>query len=162
MNEFEIIKMLDLQLHPEEGGYFKRTYESISTQVNGKEYPLATSIYYLLTIDQPIGFLHRNKSDILHFYHAGAPMVYTLVSEDQTIETKVLGPDISQGHLPQLFVKGGIWKTSTFDQALSSFSLISEVVVPGFCFEDNELATDSLFSKKFVAIYDQIVRWIKK
>ncbi|MBA1331613.1 cupin, partial [Candidatus Endoriftia persephone str. Guaymas] len=78
MKKQEIIDALGLEPHLE-GGYFRRSYQSageIQTP-NGPRHRL-TSIYYLLTDDAPVGHLHRNRSNILHYFHAGAPLRYTL------------------------------------------------------------------------------------
>ena len=62
MTEQEIIRLLNLQPHIE-GGYFRRTYTS-AQQINNQSAtrPLLSSIYYLLTKDNPIGHMHKNQS----------------------------------------------------------------------------------------------------
>ena len=138
-----IINQLELEAHPIEGGYFRRTYESdIAVEVNDHRRKLLTSIYYLLTDDSPIGYLHKNKSDIVHYFHSGAPMNYLLVSPSGECMTKVLGNDLECGQRPQLLVPGGLWKASWIDEG-EDHSLISEAVSPGFEYSDNILAATS-------------------
>lgn len=135
----ELIAMLNLLPHPKEGGYFRRTYESNkSVNTSGGQRMLLTSIYYMLTDDSPIGYLHRNQSDIIHYYHLGSPCRYWLVSPDGELEEYVLGPNLDQGEQLQLVVKGGYWKGSALVKG--EYSLLSEAVAPGFDFADNELA----------------------
>lgn len=108
MTPDEIINLLGLEPHPGEGGYFRRTYESdlhCDTDNGGRR--LLTSIYYLLTKESPVGFLHRNKSDIIHYHQLGASIKYTIVSPDGVLSEKVLGPDIKNGEMLQLLVPGG-------------------------------------------------------
>lgn len=139
MTKDDYISWLNLDLHPLEGGYFKRTYESDSSIGNGNmKRSLLTSIYYMLTEDNPIGYLHRNKSDILHFYHAGSPIKYFIISPSGELDEKILGPDVSQGQVPQLLVRSGDWKAS--ELCGGEFGLLSEAVSPGFEYADNELA----------------------
>ena len=68
----------DLALEPHrEGGYNRRTYAATQTPILPDETqsrPTATAIYYLLTADSPIGYWHKNRSDILHMYHTGSPL----------------------------------------------------------------------------------------
>lgn len=137
----QLIQQLQLQKHPLEGGYFRRTYQSphiYHADDSKNQRYCATAIYYLLTKDEPVGFLHRNRSDILHCYHLGDPAEYILIKEDGSVTRQILGPDIRAGQCLQLLVEGGVWKASRL--LGHDYSLISEVVVPGFDYADNELA----------------------
>ena len=69
MKKEDAIKLLQLEAHPLEGGFFRRTYES-ETHVELREghRKLMTSIFYMLTTDGPVSHLHRNKSDIVHYF----------------------------------------------------------------------------------------------
>ena len=78
MNKMSLIKDLDLKQHIE-GGYFARTYES-DKYIDDHE--LLTSIYYMLTNDSPVGHFHKNKSDIVHYFHLGSPIKYLTISPD--------------------------------------------------------------------------------
>jgi predicted cupin superfamily sugar epimerase len=164
MTKGEVISILGLERHPLEGGYFRRTYESEASFGAGDgNRKLLSSIYYLLSSDSPIGFMHRNKSDIVHYYHLGEPASYMLISPGGEIFEKVLGPDISNGQHLQLVVPGGYWKASELKSG--DYSLISEAVSPGFVYSDNQLATRELldcecpeFSRKldrYIAPADQ-------
>ncbi|MCW9000850.1 MAG: cupin domain-containing protein, partial [Kangiellaceae bacterium] len=94
MTKSEIIKLLKLESHPIEGGYFKRTYESnIRFESEAGERRVLTSIYYMLTSDNQIGYMHKNKSDIIHYYHLGAPTTYHLISPEGEYYQRRLGPD---------------------------------------------------------------------
>ena len=74
MTSNEIITHLSLEPHPTEGGYFRRTYEAdLRCDTENGSRMLLTSIYYMLIQDSPGGFLHRNKSDILHYHHLAQP-----------------------------------------------------------------------------------------
>jgi uncharacterized protein len=134
-----VIRALGLEPHVE-GGYFKRTFQAdhrapIDTPA-GPRYTM-TSIYYLLTSDSPTGHWHLNRSDILHFWHLGAPVEYFMIHPDGTLETAVLGPDLAAGQQLQLVVRGGVWKASHL--AGGDYGLISEAVAPGFEYLDMTL-----------------------
>lgn len=134
-----------LQLEPHvEGGYFRRTFQAdhrAPIPTAGGERWTMTSIYYLLTHDRPIGRWHRNASDILHCFHLGGPIEYSMLHPDGTLETAVMGPDPTQGQQLQLVVRGGVWKASALrDRSAEAYGLISEAVAPGFDYADMTLA----------------------
>ena len=161
MTKEEIIEKLALALHPSEGGYFKRTYESAENVIReGSSRKLLTSIYYMLTSDSPIGYLHRNKSDIIHYYHLGAPIKYVLITSDGKVEEKVLGANIDKGELPQLIVRGGVWKASHL--CSGEYGLISEAVSPGFDYKDNEIANPDVLSLVNQKLVSRLDRYIKR
>lgn len=134
MQAQDLIDRLQLEAHPE-GGYYRRSYAS--DQQLG-ERPLMSCIYYLLSADSPRGYLHCNRSDILHFWQGGSPLHYTLLSPEGDIKRVTLGPDLERGQQLQLLVPGGWWKAS---QLLSGdYGLISEAVCPGFDYRDHRFA----------------------
>ena len=161
MEKDEIIKLLGLEAHPTEGGYFRRTYESnLDCDTENGSRKLLTSIYYMLTKENLGGFLHRNKSDIIHYHQLGAAIKYTLVSPDGVISEKILGPDIKNGESLQLVVPGGYWKASRL--CSGEYGLISEAVSPGFDYADNEIATEELMQGKFPEIQSALQPYLKR
>ncbi|KAF6744005.1 RmlC-like cupin domain-containing protein [Ephemerocybe angulata] len=155
-----LIASLELEKHPE-GGYFK------VTDVQDKKVPspfagdaprlLATTIYYLLSHDRPKGFIHMNKSLIYHALHQGRAQ-YTLITPSSVpgqppkIEKHIIGPNEAAGENRFLLVGTGVWKMSqlldedtesaTTEEAKDKVNcLITEVVVPGFDWEDHNYLT---------------------
>ncbi|MDX1692289.1 MAG: cupin domain-containing protein [Ketobacteraceae bacterium] len=156
----QLIRSLNLQPHPKEGGYYRRTYQSGQVMsAFGGERHLMTSIFYLLTTDHPIGFLHRNRSDIIHYFHLGGPTEYLMISPQGEISHAVIGPDVLAGHQLQLLVPGGYWKASRL--LGGPYSLISEAVSPGFDYADNQLACRDDISALNVARQEEILPWLK-
>ncbi|MCI5130106.1 MAG: cupin domain-containing protein [Candidatus Electrothrix sp. EH2] len=161
MTPNEIITLLGLEPHPTEGGYFRRTYESArSCNTENGSKMILTSIYYMLTQDNPGGLLHRNKSDILHYHHLGASIKYTIVSPDGVLSERLLGPDLANGENLQLLVPGGWWKASRICDG--DYALISEAVSPGFEYADNEIATEEQIQRFFPEIKSMLDIFIKK
>ncbi len=141
-----IIQTLDLQTHVE-GGYYRRSYESKERCLSTiGDRALASSIYYLLTEQQPIGQWHKNSSDIMHYFNMGSALSYYLISPEGVLEKHILSNDLSMGR-PQLLVPGGYWKATHL--ASGTYALLSEAVVPGFDFQDmvlgKEVSLESLF-----------------
>ncbi|ESK89512.1 duf985 domain protein [Moniliophthora roreri MCA 2997] len=139
----DIIAQLGLRRHPE-GGYYvetdRQTLEVPTPFSNNVLRPLSTSIYYLLTKDSQSGFIHMNKSVTYHLHHIGRAE-YTLITPGNPphIEKKVIGPGDSN-ETRMLFVGSGVWKMSQLLDG-EEYSLISEVVVPGFVWEDHKYLT---------------------
>ncbi len=152
MKKEQLIEQLKLEPHIE-GGYFRRTYGSqikINVAEGTNSRKIASSIYYMLTDLSPIGRLHKNTSDILHFYHGGAPICYYVIHPDGKLQQTILGTDIENGQKLQLLVEGGCWKASELQDG--EFGLISEVVVPGFEYQDMEMAN----AKQIKAMYPDL------
>ncbi|KAI0674196.1 RmlC-like cupin domain-containing protein [Trametes maxima] len=162
-----LVEQLKMHKHPE-GGYFAETDRQTdvvpSPFAGGALRPLATTIHYLLTPDEPNGVFHMNKSATMHVLHQGRAE-YTLITPGgpPTVEKKIMGPNIHAGELLQLLVPTGIWKmsrlleqdlnttaTSRSDAKETTGCLITEVVFPGFAWEDHDFLT----RKKFEELWD--------
>ncbi|KAJ6463997.1 RmlC-like cupin domain-containing protein [Mycena sanguinolenta] len=146
-----LVKELGLLKHPE-GGYFLETDrqrdEVPSPFADGSLRSLATAIYYLLDYDSPSGVIHMNKSVTYHVLHQGR-VEYTLITPGNppTVEKKVMGTGPNETR--QLLVGTGVWKMSkllpddlakakTDEEKKNLGCLITEVVVPGFHWEDHK------------------------
>ncbi|MGZ4968237.1 MAG: cupin domain-containing protein [Methylobacter sp.] len=161
MNKQQLIEKLSLTPHIE-GGYFCRTYSSglkADIAPGSKSRRLLSSIFYMLTDDSPIGYLHKNKSDIIHYFHGGSPLTYLILHPDGTLEKKILGLDLNKGQQLQLIVKGGCWKATELETG--EFGLISEAVSPGFEYEDMELAEKEMIKNRFPQLWDQLSKYVK-
>jgi uncharacterized protein len=152
-----------LALEPNmEGGYFRQTYESSSdVYTMAGVRPLMNSIFYLLTADSPLGALHRNRSVIAHFHHAGDPATYLLVTPDGEVAQVVLGRDYLAGQVPAFSTPGDCWKTSWIaTPGDTGACLISEAVVPGFRYDDHEMATLEGFASEHPNLVDRFRPYI--
>ena len=162
LNSQAVVAALKLEPHPE-GGYFRRSYASPtvgSLGPNGEQRPLASSIYYLLASDSPIGCLHVNTSDIVHYFHSGSPLRYHLISPQGNYESVLLGNDVRAGQLPQLVVPGGFLKATELEQG--EYGLISEAVVPGFDYADMRFVTTEELQRRCPEQATQLSRFCRK
>jgi len=162
MNKNDLIKQLSLTEHTE-GGYFAESYRStgtISTDRLGSDRSLLTSIYYLLTNDRPIDHLHRNQSDILHYFQAGSAITYLLVSPAGELEKVKLGLNFIEGEVGQLLVPGGYWKAAVLESG--EYGLLGESVAPGFDYRDMEIAQADTFEADFPDLWSELSGYIKK
>jgi predicted cupin superfamily sugar epimerase len=161
MMKDQLIACLGLEPH-DEGGYFRQMYQS-HTQISlsereGVVRPLLNTIYYLLTRDNPVGHFHSNASDIVHFFHAGSPLTYLIISPKGELTKRVLGPDVVNGHELQLTVPGGAWKATVLLEG--DFGLVSEAVAPGFDYRDRRIATKEELQTRFSAVWNQVAPYV--
>jgi predicted cupin superfamily sugar epimerase len=133
---------LGLHQH-EEGGYFAETFAADSWSVEvpwpGGRRSASNSIYYALTADSPRAYLHRNRCDLVHYFHCGGSLEYLLLGPDESFSTVRLGSRIQEGELLQLRVPGGTWKATRLVEG--DFGLLSEVASPGWDMCDRDFAT---------------------
>lgn len=164
MNKAQWIAELQLEPHSTEGGYFRRTYQSdyIHENIPYAKTPryLMTSIFYMLTDDSPIDYLHLNHADIMHYFHAGSPLTYLIVHPNGQLQQVKLGSNPTAGEQLQLLVKGGCWKTSFLETG--EFGLISEAVSPGFEYTDMALITKSDVQARFPKLWPELQSFVKQ
>jgi len=133
MTAQEIIEILNLQPHPVEGGYFRRTYESEQRTAKRR---IGTAIYYLLTPDT-FSHLHRLASDEIFHFYLGDPVEMLQLFPDGSGRTVIIGSDLARGMQPQVVVRRGVWQGTRL-VAGGSFALLGTTVTPGFEYEDYE------------------------
>ncbi|MHC8354112.1 cupin domain-containing protein [Pseudomonas sp. LB3P81] len=158
-----LVSALNLEPHIE-GGYYRRTFQAdqqpLVETADGPRY-LMTSIYYLLTNESPIGQFHLNQSDIMHYYHLGDAIQYSLIFPNGELKTVVMGSNVMAGELLQLHVPGGVWKASRLLSGSAGLGLISEAVSPGFDFADMQMGDRQKLCEAFPehsALIEQLTR----
>lgn len=129
----EVIRLLDLQPHPE-GGWYRQTFQDTPSE---SDRPASTAIYFLLQADERSAWHKIDAVEVWHYY-AGAPIALTLSTPDgQGATVYVLGPDLRAGQRPQVVVPTGWWQTAVSQGA---WTLVGCTVAPGFEFDGFELA----------------------
>ena len=160
----QIIQLLQLEGH-REGGYFRRTFQADQRQLldtdQGERY-LLSSIYYLLTEKSAVGHWHINKSDILHYFHLGDPIEFSLIHPNGSLQQVVVGSDLIKGQQLQLLVMGGVWKTSRLLDGDYGYGLISEAVSPGFDYADMTIADGDTLLDAFPQHRELIKKFTRK
>jgi predicted cupin superfamily sugar epimerase len=126
----EIIRLLDLAPHPE-GGWFRETFRD---QPGAHGRPHGTSIYYL--VGERSHWHRVDAAEVWHWY-AGGPLALSVSPDSQFAARLVLGPDLAQGHRPQLVVPAKHWQAA---EPLGAFTLVGCTVAPGFDFAGFEMA----------------------
>ena len=134
----KIKSLLNLKLHPEEGGYFVETYRSQQRLPEGSESKrtLATAIYYLLTPDT-FSEIHRLPADEVFHFYLGDPVEMLQLLPDGSGRVITLGSDMLNGMHPQAIVLKGVWQGASLLPG-GKFALLGTTMSPGFEFADYE------------------------
>ena len=127
----EIIRLLNMQPHPE-GGHYAETWRT-----PGAGRAVMTAIYYLLEADQ-VSAWHRVDAEEVWLWHAGGPLALTVSPPvGKGASAKTLGPDLRAGQRPQFVIPAHCWQTA---ETLGHWTLVSCIVAPGFEFSGFTLA----------------------
>ena len=131
----DVIRLLNLQPHPVEGGFFRETYRTAGTlPAYGGTRSIGTAIYYLL---QPghVSEMHTLPGDEVFHFYLGTPVRMLQLWPDGAGKEVVLGTDLTAGHVPQLIVPAGIWQGTKLI-ADAGFALLGATMAPGFDYAD--------------------------
>jgi predicted cupin superfamily sugar epimerase len=159
MTADEVKRVLGLQPHPREGGWYVRTWESpeyVSLPRYTGERRTSTAIYYLL---EPGTFseMHKLESDeIFHHYLGGAVEMLQLY-ENGSSKVTVIGKDIAAGEVPQHVVPRRVWQGSRMLRE-GEWALLGCTVSPGFEFEDYTDASAAELIKRWPSEAKRIQR----
>ena len=137
----QLIDALGLVPHPERGYYVETFRADPRVRVADREADrsASTAIYFLVTADAPVTYLHRLASDEVFHLYEGGPLEILRLFADGTWDVARLGLDLETGERPQVVVPAGTW-FGTELPADASHCLVGCTVAPGFEFADFELA----------------------
>jgi uncharacterized protein len=130
----EIIRMLNMQPHPE-GGHYVETFRDLP---GPDDRARATAIYFLLQAGE-ISHWHQVDAAEIWLWHAGGPLALSISPDGARAHTRALhlGPDLRAGQRPQAVVPAHAWQAA---ETLGAWTLVSCVVAPGFEFRGFTLA----------------------
>ena len=161
MTADEIKRLLQLEPHPREGGWFVQTWrseETLSREALPARYAGAraagTCIYYLL---EPGTFseMHRLASDEIFHFYLGDPVEMLQLHPDGSACTVTLGPDLEAGQRPQLIVPKDVWQGSRLIPG-GRLALLGCTVSPGFDYADYDEGHRALLSEQYPQYADLI------
>src|ERR1700675_1325333 len=144
MTAEDVKKLLGLQPHPREGGWYVRTYEAAELVAaeafaDGRYAGVrrtGTAIYYLLEPDT-CSEMHRLQSDEVFHFYAGDAVEMLQLREGGRGATIEIGNDLLRGQRPQAGGERGVWQGSRLRKG-GRWTLLGWTVRPGFEFEDYE------------------------
>src|SRR5580698_845485 len=131
----EIKTLLNLQPHPVEGGFYRRTYTCASELEMTRGIRAAgTAIYYLL---EPGTFseMHVLDSDEMFHFYLGDPVEMLQLYPSGESKVVTLGQDLAAGQHVQVVVPAGVWQGTRL-VGDGKVALLGCTVTPGFDFAD--------------------------
>lgn len=161
MTSEQIKQLLELEPHPVEGGYYRRTYTSPgSVQLPRGLRAQSTAIYYLL---EPGTFseMHVLASDeIFHFYQGDPVEMLQLLPEGRS-GLFTLGADLRLGQHVQLVVPAGVWQGTRLIDG-GKVALLGCTVTPGFDFADYQSGSYADLAAKWPGQAERIRKLTRK
>ncbi|HOP05848.1 MAG TPA: cupin domain-containing protein [candidate division Zixibacteria bacterium] len=162
MTAEEIIKLLNLQPHPLEGGYFVESYrsdefaskDSAAWHSTLKAY--STAIYYLLTPDT-FSAMHRLPTDEVFHFYLGDPVTMLQLYPDGSSREIRLGQDLLYGQQVQVVVPKGVWQ-GMFLNPGGAYALLGTTMAPGFDYDDYEAGECERLTRAYPEVADIIER----
>jgi uncharacterized protein len=128
----ELMRELHLHVLPKESGYLGLIGESAQkATIDGRSLAIQSQVYYMLTRDRPINYLHWLAPDDTHILIEGGPVDYFIFHPDGHVEKVVLGRDVAQGERPLVAVPGGCWKALRLHEGVS-YALMANALSPEF------------------------------
>ena len=125
----EIIKKLQMTLHPE-GGHFKEYYRDNYVSL----------IYYLLKKCEKSHWHRLTKNETLHFY-SGDPLLIYMSDDEINVSLFEIGKENNFHYT----INAGTWFAM---KSVGNYSLIGCTVAPAFDYKDFELASTDWSPKK--------------
>lgn len=163
MSADQIITLLNLQPHPEEGGFYRETHRDEvilpghalpQDRHGGGHRRASTAIYFLLTAET-MSAMHRVASDEIFHHYAGDPVEQLRLFPDGRHEVVTIGAALLAGHRPQVLVPAGVWQGARL-HAGGRWALMGCTVAPGFEFEDYEHGDRATLAAGWPAAADMI------
>lgn len=125
-----IIEALGLERLPVEGVMFRQTWKKV---VEGDV--IGTAMIGMLTsAEDSISVMHRLGADEVWHFYAGDPIRMLLLHRDGSHTTPLLGPDVLDGHAPQVVVSAGTWMGAVLEPG-GAYALFGNTMAPGFASE---------------------------
>ncbi|QEL15740.1 cupin domain-containing protein [Limnoglobus roseus] len=166
MTADDVIRILKLQPHPVEGGFFREIYRSRTTLPAGvlPQYAgprsLATTIYYLLKPGH-VSEMHALPGDEIFHFYLGSPVQMLQLWPHGKSHVVTLGNDLTAGQVPQLVVPAGVWQGTRL-LADDGFALLGATMAPGFDYTDYKGAGRAVLTEDWPAQAELIAKLTPK
>ena len=126
----QLIEQLHLSVLAKESGYLGIIGDSAQqAAVNGRPLKVQSQVYYMLTRERPINYLHWLEPDDTHILIEGGPVDYFIFHPDGRVEKVVLGRDLAAGERPVVAVPGGCWKALRLHEG-AEYALMANALSP--------------------------------
>jgi predicted cupin superfamily sugar epimerase len=123
---------LGMHLLPKESGYLSLIATSEQkADVHGRLLAVQSQVFYMLTRELPVNYLHWLESDDTHILLDGGPVDYFVFHPDGRVEKFTLGRDVAGGQRLVVPVPGGCWKALRLHPG-AGFALMANALSPEF------------------------------
>lgn len=151
----ELIRTLGLAPLPGESGYIGLIGRSaLQVSLEGHTLAAQSQVYYLLTREVPVNFLHRVASEDTHVLVDGGPVDYFVFHEGGRAEKVTLGRDHEAGERLAFAVPAGAAKALRLHEA-AGYALMVNVLSPGWAPDRVKIGA----GPEFVAWYQDRAPW---
>jgi predicted cupin superfamily sugar epimerase len=148
----ELIRALHLTVLPRESGYLGLIGESAQkVNVEGRTLAVQSQVYYMLTRDRPVNYLHWLAPDDTHILIEGGPVDYFIFHPDGEAEAFTLGTDVSAGQRPVIAVPGNCWKALRLHKG-ASYALMANALSPEFTTDRVRIGAGAEWVKRFTGV----------
>lgn len=145
----DLIRLLDLHVLPKESGYLGLIGSSAQkATVDGRTLAIQSQVYYMLTRDRPVNYLHWLAPDDTHILIEGGPVDYFIFHPNGYVEKVVLGRDIAAGQRPVVAVPGGCWKALRLHDD-AHYALMANALSPEFTSDRVRIGAGPAWIKRF-------------
>lgn len=145
----ELIRVLKLSVLAKESGYLGLIGESAQkVEVGGRSLAAQSQVYYMLTRDRPVNYLHWLAPDDTHILIEGGPVDYFIFHPDGRAEKMTLGTDVAAGQRPVIAIPGGCWKALRLHEGVS-YALMANALSPEFTSDRVRIGAGADWVKKY-------------
>jgi predicted cupin superfamily sugar epimerase len=145
----ELIRTLHLNVLPKESGYLGLIGQSAQTvTIDGKKLAIQSQVYYMLTRDRPVNYLHWLAPDDTHILIEGGPVDYYIFHPDGHAEMVTLGRDVAAGQRPLVAIPAGCWKALRLHKG-ANYALMANVLTPEFTSDRVRIGEGAAWVKRF-------------
>ncbi len=145
----ELIRVLKLAVLPRESGYLGLIGESAQkADVDGRSLRIQSQVYYMLTRERPINYLHWLAPDDTHILIEGGPVDYFIFHPNGRAEKLTLGVDVTSGQRPVIAVPGKCWKALRLHPG-ARYALMANALSPEFTPDRVRIGAGADWVKRF-------------
>ncbi len=124
------VAQLGMHVLPRESGYLSLIATSAQKAVvGGQSLAVQSQVYYMLTREMPVNYLHWLASDDTHILLDGGPVDYFIFHPDGRVGKVTLGRDAAAGQVLVVPVPGGCWKALRLHEG-AGFALMANALSP--------------------------------